>query len=965
MESPLNLVIVGCGMAAGKLIEEIVHRAPSRYRIVVMGNEPEGNYDRIRLTAVLKGTPPDNFAIHPPKWFVENGVTAYLGETAVGVDLDQKQVTSDRGTVLSYDKLVFATGAAALVPPIDGLNSPGVFVLRNLADVRAIGAFIEDKHHITVMGGGILGLELADTLTEMGKTVSVNHLMPDLMEQQLSQAPAAVLEKRFEQAGMGITKENPITAVTRCETGLCLQLQNGQSEQTDALIINCGIVPNTALAAAAGLPVRRGILVDDKLNAHRPDIYAVGECAEFEGTTVGLLAPVYAQAKTLAAILSGVEDGCYRPAPAPSVKLKSRIPAMAVGIREPAAGDTIIEYNNPASLIYKRLIVRDNLLVGAVLIGDDLNADVIAGYAASKIPLPKKIESLLFPGVKNAAEITQAVYWPGDVTVCDCNGITCGTIRDAYRQAGRDVQRISKLTRAATSCGTCLSRVAAIVENTYDAVVVGAGLGGLTAAANLARHGLRVLIIEQHDKPGGYASSFSREGFTFDVSLHNMGPMNSSILKIFENLGLRSEVEYVPYENFQRVVFPHHNFVLPKGIDNFEAYLVSTWPEETAGIRSLFSAMKHVRKGFEEIEDLTLDADNDEMLSPLMAAKYPEFSEWVLTTFGELLDKHVKSVELKAVISNIWWYLGLPPSEMPALLYSVVGLGYMEYAGGYIKGTAQALSNALVSQITRRGGKLLLNTKVTRILVSEEKVDGVITDQGEMFYTDLVLSNVGGFLTFGDLVDENVVKKKYRNKIHRQENAVSAVQLYLGLDCPKETLNLTEHSFSAFTSYDHDENLNFILNGAYDKTFFSCMVYSALDENLAPEGKCVVNIFSLDHMKNWEGLSDLAYEKKKAQVTETILRKVEKFIPGLSTHIVVKELGTPKTMHRYTGHKEGAIFGPSQNIYQSGLNRLQAETPIGGLYLVGAAIYPGGGYPSVINSGYRTAHAILRKMGRV
>jgi len=139
-------------------------------------------------------------------------------------------------------------------------------------------------------------------------------------------------------------------------------------------------------------------------------------------------------------------------------------------------------------------------------------------------------------------------------------------------------------------------------------------------------------------------------------------------------------------------------------------------------------------------------------------------------------------------------------------------------------------------------------------------------------------------------------------------------------------------------------------------------VYSRLDDTVAPPGKCVLNIFSLDHIRNWEGLSPLEYEKKKEAVAALILKKVERYLPGLSEHVVVKELGTPRTMNRYTGHKEGAIFGPAQNIYQSGLNRLQPETPIEGLYLVGAAIYPGGGYPSVINSGYRTAHNIVRKM---
>lgn len=961
MQNSLKLVIVGCGMAAGKLIDELTSRAPGRFQISIMGKEPEGNYDRIRLTSVLKGKSEEEFILHSPKRLAELGIDARLGETAVAVDLKAKTVTGDKGSTLVYDKLVLAVGADALMPPVEGLDVPGVFALRNLEDVRAISRHIESKSHVTVMGGGILGLELADTLLDMGKSVTVSHLMPHLMERQLPEEAASVLERLLEEKKVRVRKQNPVTSIAPCPEGLRLTLKDGTTEETQALIVNCGIVPNTALAKKAGLLARHGIEVNNRLRTSDPSVYAVGECAELEGRTVGLLAPVYAQAKCLASVLSGNEELTYKEAPLPAVKLKSSIPAAAIGVCKPEPGDTAVVYDNPASLIYKRLIIRDNRLAGATLVGDDLNVDALAGYHASKIPLPPRIESLLFPGVKTAGEVVQAVYWPGDVTVCDCNGVSCDEIRQACREVGPDVRRISETTRAARSCGTCLSRVSAVVENTFDAVVIGAGLGGLTAAANLSEHGLRVLVIEQHDKPGGYATCFERDGFTFDASLHNIGPLNSSIHRIFENLKLLDDVEYIPYESFQRVIFPNHDFVLPKGAAGFEAYLKAQFPEESDGIRALFTSMKHVRKGFEEIEDLTIESDSDEPLSPLTAAKYPEFSEWTMTTLEELMEMHIKAPKLKALVGNIWWYLGLPPSEMPALLYSVVGLGYMEYSGGYIKGTSQRLSDALAAKITKRGGKLLLNTKVTRILVSEEKVDGVITDKGEMFYTDLTLSNAGGQETFLNLLDESAVKKKYLKKVRRQENALSAVQLYLGLDCPPKALGLKEHSFTAFSSYDHDENLRFIMDGAYDKTFFSAAAYSSFDDSLAPKGKGVLHLFSLDHMKNWEDLTAAEYENKKEQVADAFLDKAEKYIPGIRAHILVKELGTPRTMHRYTGHKEGSIYGPSQNIYQSGLNRLPAETPISGLFLVGSSIYPGGGYPSVINSGYRTSRRILKK----
>ncbi len=385
------------------------------------------------------------------------------------------------------------------------------------------------------------------------------------------------------------------------------------------------------------------------------------------------------------------------------------------------------------------------------------------------------------------------------------------------------------------------------------------------------------------------------------------------------------------------------------------------FPAEAEGIEAIGREMRTVREGFEEIEALTVDASSTLEISPLMAMKYPQFSEWVFTTFEELMDKHLKDPALKGILGNMWWYLGLPPSEMAAILYAVVGVGYIEHAGGIIQGTSQRLSDALRDVVLTAGGRVLLETRVNRILTSEGKADGVITDEGAIYYSDVVISNAGADNTFTALVDTVGMKKKFVNKIKRQENALSAIQLYLGLDCGLDALGMTDHSFAVFAGYDQEENYRRMLDGDYARTSYSCTAYTNVDPSLAPEGRGVLNIFSLDHVKNWEGLTRSAYESRKRRATEAILDKVEKVIPNLREHIVVSELGTPKTMERYTANPEGSIFGPKQNVYQSGLNRLKPETPIRGLYLVGASIYPGGGYPSVISSGYRTANLILER----
>ena len=964
MEKRSRLVIVGCGMAAGKLVEELcVRDEAKRLSITVVGDEPGGNYDRIRLADRLDETENPRFWLNDEAWFERRGVSTHLGDAVSALNTTKKSVTTQSGVSIEYDKLVLATGSRALVPDVGGADAQGVFTLRKLGDAAAIRSWLSSRERIAVMGGGVLGLELADKLVRMGKTVTVSHLVDRLMEQQLNREAALVLEKRFQAAGVTIEKENPFVEVSEAAGHLLLTRKDGTTLETDALIINCGIAPNLEPAKSAGLAVERGILVDEALQTSAPDVYGLGECIQFDGAVYGLVAPVYAQARVLSERLCG-QAAVYRNEPLPMVRLKSEIPAVAMGVLEPSEGDEVITYDNPRALIHKKLIVRDNVLVGAHLVGDVLNADALAGYYASKLPLPSRMESLIFPGIKQVGYESQAVYWPLDVSVCDCNGISARTIREAVRRYGNNIKAITETTRAAINCGTCRSRVESIADSSFDVIVVGAGLGGLSAAARLAKAGKRVLVVERHDQVGGYATSFSREGYTFDVSLHNLGPINSSLEQIFKNLGLDERLEYIPFDRFTTVHFPDLSLALPKGYMAFiEALkqLVADDPEEQAGLDALAEEVWTIRKGFEEIEMLTLDAPGAGGVSPLMAIKYPQFSELIFTTFGELQDKYIKNERIKGLLCNVWWYLGLPPSEMAAILYAVVGTGYIEYAGGVVKGTSQNLSNALRDVIVENGGEIRLNTEVTRILSSEGKVEGILTDGGEMFYSDLVISNAGAINTFKHLVSEPTLKKKFLKKATRQESSLSAIQLYLGLDCPLEAVGAAGqgHGFGVFDSYDHEANYRAVVDGEYDRIPLACVLYGNQDETLAPDGCAVLNIMSLDHIKNWEGLSRSDYEKKKRAVTDTLINRIEKYLPGLESHVVVRELGTPMTMRRYTANPDGAIFGPCQNVYQSGLNRLQAETPVTGLYMVGSSVYPGGGYPSVINSGYRTAHLIL------
>ncbi len=953
-----KIVIIGSGMSGGKLTEELISLNKDNFDITIIGEESVGNYDRIKLSYLLKDEEPDNFWLNTDNWYKKNNVKSILNEKVIEIDRNSKKVTTNKGTSVQYDKLVIAAGSNAFVPKIEGIENSNVSVLRNLKDTEYIKKQIKDKSKVLVIGGGLLGLELAYTLYELGKEVTVSHLMDSLMEIQLNKEAGKYLKRQFETLGINFIMNTAAVKITESQDSIQVKFKDNTEIDTDFIILNCGIVPSIELAHNAGLKTNRGIIVNDSLQTTDENIYSVGECIEYNNTTYGIIAPIYEQVRTLARILNN-EEVTYKNSILPPTKLKSKIAAVSMGKIQEDENDEVIYYNNPKTQILKKIITKDNKIIGAHVVGEDLNSDAIGVYYTANLPLPNRMEQLLFPGVHKPDTPSLAVYWPNDIIICDCNGITCETIRKAVKTHRNDIDQVMRESKAGTSCGSCRNRIESIINNTYDAIVVGAGLGGLTTAATMAKKGKKVLIIEKHDKVGGYATKFTREDYSFDVSLHNFGPYTDIIKEIFDDLEIDKKLEYIPYDNFQRVIFPENDINIPTGIDNLIKLLIELYPSEKDGIKKIFEQMKKIREGLDLFEKMGMSGDPSEMNSELIAEQYPEFLTMLDITYQEFINKYITDDKLKGVIGNFWWYLGLPPSQVASLIYSVTSINYFGHGGGYIKGSSQNLSDALADVVISNHGRVILNTKVTKILLADKKAQGVLTEEGEIFYSDIVISNINATDTFINLVDEDQTKKRIRRKVSEMDYSLSAIQLYLGLDCDPETLGFKDHCFTVFTSYDHDENLKFIIDGQYEKSFFSCTNYTKVDKESTPEGKGTISIYSVDHIKNWENLSEYEYRKKKEEVTEIFIKKAEKYLPGLSKHIAVKELGTPKTMFRYTFNPEGSIYGPSHITEQSGMRRLPTFTSNPGLFIVGSTIYPGGGYPSVISSGYKTAKMIL------
>ncbi|MEM9063029.1 MAG: FAD-dependent oxidoreductase [Pseudomonadota bacterium] len=367
---PERLVVIGAGMASGRVLEHLFEDAPGAYNVTLFGAEPRGNYDRIMLSPVLSGEKTyEEIVTHDANWYAENAVTCRFGEAVTGIDRDRKVVLSKEGET-PYDKLVIATGSAPFIIPVPGKDLPGVITYRDLDDTNAmIGAAAKPGAKAVVVGGGLLGLEAAAGLKMRGMAVTVLHLIDHIMERQLDPAASQLLRSDLESRGIRVhTKANTheIVGTDRVEA---VRLDDGIEYEADIVVMAVGIRPETALAQDAGLACGRGLHVDDQMITSDENILAVGECVEHRGSCYGLVAPLYEMAKVAAKTLAG-EPAAYTGS-STSTKLK------VTGVNLFSAGDFAeaddreeIVFRDPGRAIYKRLVLQNDRIIGAVLYGD-------------------------------------------------------------------------------------------------------------------------------------------------------------------------------------------------------------------------------------------------------------------------------------------------------------------------------------------------------------------------------------------------------------------------------------------------------------------------------------------------------------------------------------------------------------------------------------------------------------------
>lgn len=495
----------------------------------------------------------------------------------------------------------------------------------------------------------------------------------------------------------------------------------------------------------------------------------------------------------------------------------------------------------------------------------------------------------------------------------------------------------------------------------YDAIVVGAGLGGMAAAAVLAKNGLSVLLLERHNIPGGYATSFVRGRYEFEVALHELsgiGPPGhrGMLYEFLDSLGVAEQLEFIQIPELYRSVFPDLDVVLPVGLAAYEAKLCETFPDEAKGIKRFLKRVDKLHK------ELSAYEENGGPGNPLTAPfRMSSTLRYLPTTWGSVLNRDVKDPRARAVLSQYWGYFGLGPSQA-SFMYFANALGiYTRLGASYVKGRSQALSNALVAAIEKFGGDVRLNCGVEEITVSDGRVIGVVTQNGEPIEASWVVSNTDPITTARSLIGEDKLPPKFLKKLRTRPLASASINVFLGVARSPEDLGLQYHENFINADYDfdsHHEAMRVI--GPPKAVLLAC--YNALDPEISPPGTSLISLTTLNYGQPWFDIAQDQYVATKNRIADAMITMAEQIAPDIRKYAEVVEVATPITNMRYTGNIGGTIYGFSNNAHGHTVLRMPHRGPLKGLYFAGAYTQPGGGFQPCMMSGQMAAEQILKKV---
>jgi len=497
-----RLVVIGNGMAGCRAVEEILARDPARYAITIFGAEPRVNYNRIMLSPVLAGEKAfDDIVINDAAWYEENAITLVSGDPVVAIERATQTVVARSGRVEPYDRLLIATGSDPFIIPVPGHDLPGVVTFRDLDDVERMLEAAGRGGSAVVIGGGLLGLEAAHGLALRGMAVTVVHLMPTLMERQLDEAAGYLLKSELERRGQTIVTGGD-TAEIMARDGRVggVRLKDGREFAADIVVMAVGIRPATGLAQAAGIEVERGILVDDHMVTSDPAIMAVGECVQHRGQCYGLVAPLWDMCRALADAATDAPTGYH--GSVTSTKLKvSGIDLFSAGDFSGGEGAEDIVMRDAARGIYKRVIVKDDRLIGAVLYGDTADGSWYFDLLKKGEDISAIREALIFgqafaAGGALADPNAAVAALSDDAEICGCNGVTKGKVVETIRAGACSLDAVRSQCKASASCGSCTGLVESLLALTLGDAVA-SGPKTMCKCTSFTHSDVRRLILEK------------------------------------------------------------------------------------------------------------------------------------------------------------------------------------------------------------------------------------------------------------------------------------------------------------------------------------------------------------------------------------------------------------------------------------------------------------------------------------
>ena len=473
-----KLVMVGNGMAGVRTLEELLKISPDHYDITVFGAEPHPNYNRILLSPVLAGEMTvQDIILNDHSWYSDNNIKLHTGKTVSRIDRLKRKVIAEDGTEESYDRLLLATGSTPFMLPVPGNQLPGVISYRDIKDTDEMIEAAKLYQHAVVIGGGLLGLEAANGLKLRGMDVTVVHAAGWLLERQLDETAGKMLQKSLEDRGLKFLLDKMTEALIAGESGrvAAVRFKDGMQIPADLVVMAVGIRPNTALAESAGIYCNRGIVVNDTLQTYDPKIYAVGECVAHRGVAYGLVAPLFEQGKVAANHLANFGIGRYTGS-VTSTKLKvTGIDLFSAGDFTGSSDTEEIVLNDAMGGVYKKLVIKDNKLVGGVLYGDTADGPWYFQMLRDGQDIHEIRDHLMF-GQSHVGDVghqghSKAATMADSAEVCGCNGITKGTIVKAIKEKGLfTLDDIKKHTKASSSCGSCAN----LCEQILSATIGGA-----------------------------------------------------------------------------------------------------------------------------------------------------------------------------------------------------------------------------------------------------------------------------------------------------------------------------------------------------------------------------------------------------------------------------------------------------------------------------------------------------------